>query len=249
MPLHASHRGDKLDGMVPEPCYVFLLCPPYTGSTLLWKLLGTSPQVSTFETEGQFVPEVTEVMRQDPWNPDFHMPWPRIKQVWDRHWDPEKKFRVEKSPPNILRANAIEKHFQPCRFILLVRDPYAHTEGIMRRRQWDIRKSAEFARYCLRVQMQNAQNLTHALTLTYETMVQAPADTAQKLSAFLPGLGQLKVEAEFAIHSIDGVVTRPITDLNEKKIRALTSDQSRTITDILKQDLEPLHFWNYSLQE
>ncbi len=29
------------------PSYLFVLCPPYSGSTLLWKLLSTSQNVSS----------------------------------------------------------------------------------------------------------------------------------------------------------------------------------------------------------
>ena len=54
--------------------FLFVLCPPYSGSTVLWRILGTSPQVSMLPKEGQFVDEVREIMRDEPYNADKKMP-------------------------------------------------------------------------------------------------------------------------------------------------------------------------------
>lgn len=102
--------------------YVFILCPPYCGSTLLWKLVLTSTVVSALPSEGQFLPEVKEIMRQDPWNVNVKLPWVKIKEVWDGYWDHNKLLLLEKSPPNLIRAKEIEQHFNPVYFLLKVNE-------------------------------------------------------------------------------------------------------------------------------
>ena len=63
------------------PTYLFILCPPYSGSTLLWRLVATSSNVSVLPAEGQFLPEVKDEMRAAAWEPDVDVSSPRIKEV------------------------------------------------------------------------------------------------------------------------------------------------------------------------
>ena len=60
--------------------YLFVLCPPLSGSTLLWKLLQTSPSVTAHPKEGQFLEGVVEIMRKGAWNPEQKFPWKKIKK-------------------------------------------------------------------------------------------------------------------------------------------------------------------------
>ncbi len=112
--------------------YLFVLCPPLSGSTLLWKLLQTSPSVTAHSKEGQFLDGVVEIMRKGAWNPEQKFPWNKIKHNWEEIWDMNKPVALEKSPPNILRAFEIEKVFCPASFIAMIRNPYAVCEGLRR---------------------------------------------------------------------------------------------------------------------
>jgi hypothetical protein len=58
----------------PMSSYLFVLCPPYSGSTLLWKLLSTSANVSSLPQEAQFLPELKDIMRDSPWKADRALP-------------------------------------------------------------------------------------------------------------------------------------------------------------------------------
>jgi len=171
--------------------YVFILCPPYSGSTVLWKLISTSIAVSSLPKEGQFIPEVTEFMRQAPWNADVKLPWEKIKEVWDQYWDQDKLLLVEKSPPNIIRTCDIVEHFSPVYFIVMIRNPYAHCEGLMRRNKWDVQKAAKFTVKCMRQQAENADNLDNTLCFTYEEFTGNPERICHKINLFLPGIGQV----------------------------------------------------------
>ena len=51
---------------------------------------------------------------------------------------------LEKSPPNIIRTADIVNHFDPVKFVIMVRNPYAHAEGLMRRNNWTATRAARW---------------------------------------------------------------------------------------------------------
>ena len=53
--------------------------------------------------------------------------------------------------------------------------------------------------------------------------------------------------ASFEIHSIDGTLTRPITDLNSKKIGALSAADFAAINEIFLQHQVTIAAWGYDL--
>ncbi len=186
-------------------------------------------------------------MRAKPWDSTYEMPWATIKKEWDRYWDTSKPVLLEKSPPNILRASEIAAHFQPLQFVLMVRNPYAHAEGLMRRNKWKVSRAANFACMCLRVQLRNARELENALVLSYESLVADPQQSCRDLAAFLPALSDLDPEASFAVHSVDGTVHRPITDLNEKKIASIPSHVMMEFNAIFEEHEGTLAAWGYEI--
>ena len=228
-------------------CYLFVLCPPYSGSTLLWRLISTSINVSSLPLEGQFLPELETLMREQPWNRDHILPWPQIKAVWETYWDTKKSVLLEKSPPNIIRTQAILANFKPVKFIIMVRNPYAHSEGLMRRNNWSVKRAANFSIMCLRTQLENTRELDGVLVLTYESLVLNPAKACQKIAQFMPELSDMNTEASFEIHSIDGTLSRPITDLNTVKIASLSAATIASMNDVFSQHPETLKAWGYEL--
>ncbi|MCB1689945.1 MAG: sulfotransferase [Halioglobus sp.] len=227
--------------------YLFLLCPPYSGSTLLWKLLSTSTNVASLPSEGQFLPELKDIMRDSPWKAETALPWPEIKKVWETYWDQSKPVLLEKSPPNMIRTRDIQQHFQPVRFVVMVRNPYAQAEGLMRHNNWTATRAANFSMMCLRVQLANARELDDALVMTYESLVEDPAQACTRLAGFLPELSDIDPTASFEIHSIDGTLNRPITNLNDKKIAALGTADLATMNGIFSQHRATIEAWRYDL--
>jgi hypothetical protein len=188
-------------------------------------------------------------MRRDPWNIDVDMPWDRIKAAWHSYWDAAKPLLVEKSPPNLVRARAIAEHFTPASFVLMVRDPYAHCEGLMRRNSWDARRAAEFSLRCLEWQKANAQTLAATLRFTYEELVSDPRRVCGDLANFLPGLGALDYQRRFTLLSIDGDVERGLENLNERKVSRLSPGDIAGITAVLRARPDVVSFWGYPLRE
>ena len=197
--------------------------------------------------EGQFLPELESIMRDKPWNPAQQLPWPHIKSVWESYWDATKPVLLEKSPPNIIRTQDILANFDPVKFVIMVRNPYAQSEGLMRRNNWNVNRAANFSMMCLRTQLENARELENALVLTYESLVQDTAEVCAKLAAFMPSLSDIDPTANFEVHAIDGTQNRPITDLNSKKIAAIPTATLMSMNEIFTQHEETITAWGYDL--
>ncbi|MDE0950541.1 MAG: sulfotransferase [Halioglobus sp.] len=227
--------------------YLFVLCPPYSGSTLLWKLISTSNNVSALPSEGQSLPELKTLMRGKPWDAAQVLPWPEIKAVWETYWDKGKPVLLEKSPPNLIRVDDILAHFQPVKFVVMVRNPYAHAEGLIRRNDMKLKRAANFSMMCLRTQMANVRKLDDVLVLTYESLVEDPVKACQQLAAFMPHLDDIDPAASFEVHSIDGTLERPITDLNAKKIASLDADTIAAMNEVFVQHEQTFEDWGYTL--
>lgn len=229
--------------------YLFILSPPYSGSTLLYKLIGTSPHVSKFTFEGQFLVGVKSFFRKDPWNKNLKIPWNLVKLLWLIKWDLNKKFLAEKSPPHILRGKTIEKKFQPAHFITLIRNPYAFIEGMKRRQNLSIQKATAFWIKCAYFQRYNLENLTSNVFLSYEELVENPEEAKNKILKYLPGLETMNIEEDFNLKSIEGRKASSIKNLNSTKINELSSEELRTINKHLKEEEALLRYFNYELIE
>ena len=63
----------------------------------------------------------------------------------------------------------------------------------------------------------------------------------------MPELSDINTEASFKIHSIDGTLSRPITDLNTVKIASLSTATIASMNDVFAQHPETLKAWGYEL--
>jgi hypothetical protein len=147
----------------------------------------------------------------------------------------------------MIRTHDILENFQPVRFIVMVRNPYAQAEGLMRRNNWTAARAANFSMMCLRTQLKNAQELDDALVMTYEALVQNPVEACTQMTNFMHELGDMDPTASFELDSIDGTVNRPITDLNSKKIATLCADDIAVLNEIFVQHQDTIKAWGYDL--
>lgn len=225
--------------------YIFILCPPYSGSTVLWQLLATSPLASALPCEGQVLAEVKDIMRHQPWNAATQMPWATIKAVWERYWDLSKPLLLEKSPPHLIRAQEIAAHFNPAYFLIMVRNPYAHCEGLLRRKKGTATEAAEFTVRCLRLQAENATRLKHTLCFSYEQLTDQTQHIAEQITAFIPQLGPLQHTRQVKVHSMDGDVERGIINLNAPKLSQLSAAEFDEINQVLCRHADVMAYWGY----
>ncbi len=228
--------------------YLFVLCPPFSGSTVLWELLKTSPNVSDLSKEGQFVKEVKDIMRDSPWDwkNQKKYPWDFIKKVWTENWDQSKPILLEKSPPNLIRAFEIEQIFDPCYFIATIRNPYAFCEGFNRRFNFNVKNlGATFWVKCAEFQKKNIQGLSNVIKFSYEEFTEDTVEIKNNLLNFLPQLETLDIDTDFEVTSIEGKVSRKITNLNQVKINKLSSKDISKINRILFNHPDIMDFFGY----
>jgi len=211
--------------------HLFILCPPSSGSTLLWRLLQTSPKVSAFPAEGQtLVKDILFI--PDRWDPDLKVPWDQVREKWRAAWDLSKPVLLEKSPPHLVRARQLEEYFPDSHFVIMIRNPYAFCEGVKRRwkSDWSYAAIARLWMTWAGCQVSNLQQLRHALFLSYEELTGDPQGQCRRLLCFLPELEQLHPEMNFRVFEKN----QKVEDLNSRQIARLAGEDIREINGVLK---------------
>jgi hypothetical protein len=234
--------------------YLFVLSPPFSGSTLLNELLSTSAAVSSNNTlgtrEGQQLPKVRKIMweKEDHYDPEEKYDWNFIKAAWLKYWDRTKPILLEKSPPNLVRARQINDHFQPAYFICMVRDPYALCESQITRNAMVPSVAAGLVVKWFYAQRQNIETLNNLLFFTYEELTADAPAIRKKLSAFLPALSDIDTARVFKAHNFKNT---PMTmkNLNAEKIANLTKAQFQEINRVLDRHRELLDYFRYQRME
>jgi hypothetical protein len=232
--------------------YLFVLCPPYAGSTLLNELLSTSSNVSTNNDigsrEGQQLPTTRKIMydHKERWNIDMKYDWPIIKKEWQKYWNVRRPILLEKSPPNLIRAKEIQDHFKPAYFICMVRNPYANCEGIIRRHNYQPKDAANFVIKCLKYQKENIENLEKALMIKYEELTENTRLIADKFTTFLPCLNDINTYFLSRAHNYMKK-PMPIINMNDEKISRLKSQQIHELNSVFEKEKEFLDYFGYEI--
>jgi len=234
--------------------FLFILTPPYCGSTLLNQILSTSNNLSCNNhlgvREGQLLPEVKDIMFYNKgWYTNVSYPWEDIKKVWMRYWDQRKEILMDKTNTNIMRVTEIKKVFDNIVFLAMVRNPYAHVEGLIRRNQATTESAAEFALKCLRYQKQNKKTEKDILFLSYEDLCDNTDESIQRIKEFIPELGNIDSDLEFSAHNFKTKGKMKIQNLNDEKINKLSSEQIKIINSYFKKEKSLLNYFGYSIIE
>jgi len=273
--IKRSWSPESSDPNTPEK-YLFIICMNNSGSTLLERVLKDCPNVVGFLAPGgpdqqvngqRFVtdlmptPGKMEVRCRRIWieqadvlGDEKRYDWPAIKKRWRREWARNPKFRtanprifLEKSPANVLRATMLQKHFPNASFILMQRNPYAVAEGIRRRTKIPLGRAVQHWIRCARQQMHNETTLHSVLRLSYEDLSRRPEYCRDKLLEFMPQLGEIDLQREVSVQSIEGKVRRPITNYNEQQIARLTAEDIAEINRDLSRIPEVMTHFGYAV--
>ena len=232
--------------------YLFILSPPFCGSTLLNQLISSSANVSCNNNlntrEGQTLPRVRKFMFQNNrWENNTILPWKQIKTVWHKYWDLSKPILLDKSIPNIMRTKDIKEVFNPISYICMVRNPYAQCEGIIRRNGKSAEFAAKFALKCLQYQKSNIESEKNLLFFTYEELCENKSQVVNNIISFMPNLKDIKSEQKFKAHNFKTKEKMEIINLNSQKISKLTKEQLNEINSHFKKEEELLNYFNYTI--
>ncbi|MCH4552108.1 sulfotransferase [Aestuariibaculum lutulentum] len=246
------NRTKRLLFKTPENKFIFILCPPYCGSTLINQVVSSSSKVSVnnfFGTrEGQQLPTLRTMMfdNENRWDENYDHDWKFIKNEWMKYWDITKPFLLEKSPSNILRAESIDEVFANSHYIITYRNPYAHCEGIMRRNKATAEYAANFTIKCLYHQKKNIEMLQNKVVMSYEEITTNRNEFRNKIISMLPELNDISVDKKFSAHNQYNK-NLEISNLNQKQIEKLSKQDLIKINNIFSKEEELLEYFGYKL--
>lgn len=143
-----------LEYRIERPIFIFGCCN--SGTTVLWDALKSHKDLCGPDVEGQDLEGLPDSMRHYLGKSTFRL-WahPKFKlcyykaeedydgkdrqklvRVYQQFQKPEKRF-ITKSPADTLRARLIQAYFPDAYFVAIVRNGYAVSEGIVRKRKSD----------------------------------------------------------------------------------------------------------------
>ncbi len=192
--------------------YVFVAGLHRSGTSLLTRMLGSHPAIANIdgapvpEDEGCYlqggIPHTARhgVPGDYATDPAQHLTedsryntlkvQQRIASDWSPWFDPDKPWRVEKSPVNLTRMRLYQQLFPMSQFVVIIRHPEAIAGATAK---WSDKGGGELIDYALAAYVQAWEDISYlhnCLVLRYEDLVAKPAAYLEAICAFL-GLAPL----------------------------------------------------------
>ena len=231
--------------------HLFLLCPNNSGSTFLIRVIENNTNIWSLVREGQHVPGYSGPRAR---GSKMHLSWAstpkeraryrdasaydweKTKQAWYFQATASNKdatIFATKAPPFLLIADMLEENFSNAKFIIMVRNPYAMAEGIMRRSPSSGKMLMQIASHilnCFEIQAENIKKLAGRSTFfTYEEMCAQPEQISKKLQVLEPALQNLEFDKSVPVK---GLYNEPLTNFNARQIEKISKEQ----IDILSEE-------------
>lgn len=253
------NRLKRLVLPVKKHTFLFLLSPPHSGSTLLNAMLCTSKKVSVNNPlgtrEGMWLTAEPHLHNWTyRWDENTTFDWPAIRNVWMRYWDLTRPVLLEKTPFTLFRSKQMEQTFPPAYFVVLIRNPYAIAQSLLRRKKAHLKNETEVAEFvvrCFRYQIQNVASLKHTLVITYEDLSAFPSSTLDRIVAFVPEIESLHHETYHRKFSTrqSHVDVKEVKNKNASNIGKLSPAQLGALRDVFYTHRATLAYFGYSWQE
>ncbi len=237
--------------------WVFIAGCNNSGTTLLRKVLAGHPSIRSLPREGQALTRALPVAsslgvsrlftkRLDAFrwteehDPSLAL---RAKYDWARYFDRRPGNLLVKSPENTVRTRWLQRNFEPSRFLVIVRSPYAVCEGIRRRSGASLEEASEHWSEVHRWLLSDIPSLQHCLLLRYEEFCTAPATDLARIESFL------RLETPFPpgalaaqeVRNLDGRPS-PIQNFNDKSLARLSRAELDLVTRIAGPVMEQLGY-------
>ena len=109
----------------------------------------------------------------------------RLEHDWNRWFDGDRPWRVEKSPVNLTRTRLYQQLFPLSQFVLIIRHPEAVAAAVAK---WVDGPAHQLIDHWLDAHSQMQQDLSHlhaAMVIRYEDLVASPAAVVNSVHAFM----------------------------------------------------------------
>jgi hypothetical protein len=239
--------------------WVFILGVNNSGTTLLYEMLGQHPDMTLLPHEGQHLtrqlPLPAEAGCPRVWTErldvfrlteaSHHIDAARVCHDWLQHAEPPwRRFLVEKSPADSIRALWLQAVFPDSWFIAIVRSGYAVAEGVRRREGYPLERCARHWSVANRLMLEDAERLRRFLLIRYEDLIVAPAGVARAMGDFLgvdPGPMESFGDSQLTVHNMDGSPST-LRDYNARSLERLSEAEIATINQHAGEMLERLGY-------
>ena len=244
-----------------QPHFLFIITPPYSGSTALSELLNSGYRTMILQEigEGQWL--VPGLCEKDRWNPDKPVDYESVKSIWLAVYQRVKRLTqnidvvIEKSPPNMMRIEALAAQFRDCSFLANNRDPYGHCASMLYRLHKADELSEQQRKQVLEsnavdwlLRSEKIQELVSLLgipLLTYEQFCRAPETLLEKLQ--LPDGVIDSIDPQSSVQVKD-YATQGIVDQNARQIAKLTAAEIAHMNTVLARNTPVLEFFGYEIR-
>ncbi len=109
----------------------------------------------------------------------------RLRQSWERYWDPDKPIRIEKTPKNLLMTRFLQAAFENSYFVVIRRHPIAVSLATQKWAGIPLHKLFEHWLRCHEIFDEDRQYLLRVHELRYEDYVEQPAKCINEIAAFI----------------------------------------------------------------
>jgi len=237
--------------------WLFVLGLTNSGTTMLASILRQHPFVRSLALEGQ---QMTAALPQEiahgvdrvwalkpevfHWTEDSDpSPAARLRHDWAMSYTPRTGILLDKSPTNSLRSRWLQRHFSPCRFITIVRTPYAVCEGIRRRAGQTIDAAALHWSRAHAILFADMERLERTMWFRYEDFCSAPETHLERIERFLelPQPFDRAVLRSVNVSNAPGEA-RAVQNLNPASLARLSRDDIETINRLAGAEMEKLGY-------
>jgi len=225
--------------------YIFILCPPFQGSTILTNLLNSSKFTTTFCKNNNVCEGLYEYGKKidkywwnnNRWDVNYKLDMDKIKELYDKLWQSNENtiYYVEKAPCMIARANEFQEYFSKFGevfFIVSIRNPYSV------RKNYGMKYWLKYTKY----QKENVENLENVLVTSYEELCLNLPNFKSKLKKFLPELSD--------ICNNDSHIKKKNVNERQEKIHDIKVNRRIDVSKkntVLRDNQELLKFFNYEI--
>ncbi len=244
-----------------DPKFIFLLAPMNSGSTAIAKTFTNSANVGalTYNAEGQWL--IRGMCAPDRWNLAKFIDEESLRTVWSKKcieiMDRDgAEYFIEKSPPNMVRLDLLQRLFPNNIVLASNRNPYANISSIFHRYTPNIatmdadQRRQKFRQISSRWVMISGylQHIVSSRNLPYFSYEDFCRDPSL-LQGIIDGSDfsdriSLRFDKPVKVKDYD---PQGIHNYNEKQISLLEEEDVEQITDVLKRDEGLLEFFNYEL--
>ena len=251
-----AHKATAALGNVPrDKTWLFVVGCYNSGTTLLADLLGSHQSVSRLPYEGVRMSDALprpedfgwsrmwakceDEMKMDGRNGESAAS--RVMKQWGFWHDSSAKYYLEKSIANAARIPFIDSYFKPVKFVYIVRNGYAASEGIRRKAvpsRWNnpLYKGPYPIDECVRQWVRSDEvvraTLPHqnSYSLRYEDLVEEPEAQLKRITDWLElePIPQSLLAAKWG----DGSTISGISNRNHISFKNLSEEEVSTISKI-----------------